>query len=312
MIVKMPPKTLIGLSQVCIVTDDFERTVRNLAALFNLGPWKCWDYSPPKIFDTRRSGRPGAWTMKLGVAWAGGIQLEVIQPTGGTTIYQEHLETHGPGPQHLLVRTGPSYFEASRLLAAARYPPVQSARINPAMQIGPVSLPPLPGFLARGMALQFVYHDARQGPGTVLEIAKMPPGISFELGVRLGKADTTVPAGRNGVPVSGISRIGILTGDIDRAIHSWETIGVGPWSAQPNSEARLSAARLGSVTIELAQPAGGVLRSLFDTHGPGIGYLGMSGGSVPSFTGLGPEILAENEAGTFIDARSQAHLVLVV
>lgn len=309
----MPAPLLTGLHQVCLVVEDFEQSVRALAAHLGIGPWKCWDYRPPKILDTRRDGKPAAWSMKLGVAWVGDVQLEVIQPTGGATIYRHFLDTQGEGAHHLLVRTGPGYFEAIRAFTAAGYPAVQAARINPPMQVGGLALPALPGFLARSIALQFTYHDTAAALGTVLEISKMPPGISFELGVRLGKPDFSVPSGPGAPLVNGIRSVGILVPDLDQATRAWEAAGVGPWQALSLRSDFGAAAALPPVSVELVQPVGpGPYRTLFETHGPGIRTLAISGAPAATFAAAGFPILAETDAGVFIDARREAHMVFLL
>ena len=299
-----------GLTQVCIVAEDFEKTVRSLASRFGIGPWKCWDYTPPAIFDSQRDGRAVPWTLKLGVAWVGEVQLEVIQPTGGPTVYREHLDAHGEGLQHLLVQTGPGYFEAIRSFEAAGYPAFQSARINPPMQAGPLPLPALPGFLARPFALQFTYHDTRQALGTVLEISKMPPGISFRLGVRLGRPDFVVEAGSSITPVTSIDSVLIVVPDLDMAMRRWTALGVGPWSRAEAVGARSASASLPPVRLDLSEPSGpGMYRDLLESHGPGIQVLGVSGAGAEAFIAAGFPALLEDERAGFVDTRAQARTV---
>lgn len=302
-----------GLIQVCIVTSSFEETVRTLADRFGIGPWKCWHYTPPTIFDTRREGKPSAWTMKLGVAWVGDVQLEVIQPTSGTTIYAEHIERQGEGVQHLLVKTGPGYFDAIRAFEQAGYATTQSARINPPLQAGPLTLPPLPGFLAQNFATQFVYHDTRVGLGVILETSKMPPGISFRLGVRLGKPDFKIAGQAGSTPIRAIDSVGILTEDLDTTLLRWSDLGVGPWEDIPAEGAAIRAAPFGPATLELIQPAGtGLYRDLLEASGPGVGYLGVRGAQADAFRDAGCAVLGETAQGVYLDARATAHTVFRV
>jgi hypothetical protein len=305
-----------GLVQVCLVTEDFEGTVANLAHNLRIGPWKCWHYQPPSLLDTRLKGAPTAWTMKLGVAWVGPVQLEVIQPVTGTTIYREFLEKQGQGAQHLLVETGPVYFEAIKAFEKAGYPNLQSGRINPPMQVAGLSLPPLPGPLAGRFATQFAYFGTQPALGTVLEISKMPPGVPFRTGVRLGKPDFWVPAGSRDVEASlpghlidGITTVGLVLPDVDAAVQNWASLGVGPWQRQTGGGVTRARAALAPVRLELVQPDGpGAYRDMLDRQGAGIGFLGVqtAAGGAAQLRSLGFPLLEEHERETLLEARALA------
>ena len=302
-----------GLIQVCIVSEDLDSTVRSLAEKFGIGPWKCWDYQPPRLLQTTRSGLPSDWTLKLAVAWIGAVQLEVIQPTGGPTVYREYIDTNGEGIQHLMVDTKPGFSDAIRAFESAGYAVIQGARINPPMLVGGITLPSLPGPVAARFATRFVYHDTEADLGTVIELARMPPGISFRLGVKLGKADYTVPPAKLPAAIREIRRVGIIVEDLDAAIRHWEAVGVGPWTDQADPEARIATANLAPVSLELVQPSGdSVYRTLLDTHGPGVRYLGISGLDKEDFEVHACPVMAETTRGAFIDGRSAAHTVFLV
>ncbi len=309
----MDSRLVSGLVQVCIVAENMEETVSSLAENFGIGPWKCWDYKPPKILQTHRNGRPVEWTLKLAVAWIGDIQLEVIQPTSGPTVYREYIEANNEGIQHLLVESKTGYTDAIRAFESMGFPVIQGARINPPLLLSGITLPALPAFLAEKFAMQFVYHGTETAFGTVLELAKTPFRLSFRLGVKLGKPDFTVEPGRKSLSIQKINRVGIMVRNLDDAKKSWEAVGLGPWENETWADRRVSVSQLPPVKLELVEPTGdGVYRSLMDTHGPGVRYLGISGAEKDDFTSLGCPILAETERGTFIDARSVGHVVFVV
>lgn len=309
----MASDLISGLIQICVLSEDLEKTVRSLAGNLGIGPWKCWDFRPPRILQTTHSGAPANWTMKQAVAWVGDVQLEVIQPTGGPTVYREYMDSFGESIHHLIVNTTVGFAQALQALESEGYPVIQGARINPPMLVGGVTLPSLPGPVASRFATQFVYHDTPAALGTVLELARMPPGISFNLGVKLGKADFTVEPGDRPSKISQLHRVGILVEDLDASIRHWESLGVRPWIDQPDPEARIAVANLSPVSIELVQPnQNGIYRTLLDTHGPGVRYLGVSGMAPDDFAALDCPILAVTPNGTFIDCRSQAHIVFVI
>ncbi len=318
----MTAKLVTGLVQVCLVTQDFERMVAALADRLGVGPWKCWHYRPPALLDTRLGGAPAPWTMKLGVAWVGAVQLEVIQPAAGQTIYRDYLEAQGEGAQHLLVETGPGYFEALQAFEDAGYPNLQSGRINPPLQVGALTLPPLPGALAGRFATQFAYFGTQAALGTVLEISKMPPGVPFRTGVRLGKPDFWVPTGSRDVETSlpnrmieAITSVGLVVEDLDAAVGNWESLGVGPWQRQTGGGATRAQAPLAPVNLELAQPDGpGAYRDMLEGRGAGICFLGVQAvpGGAARLRSLGLPVLEESERGALLDAQELAGTALLV
>ncbi|MDR3417556.1 MAG: VOC family protein [Nevskia sp.] len=46
-------------------------------------------------------GAPGNWTAHMYLAFHGDLNVEIIQPVSGDSIYSEWLETRGPGIQHI-------------------------------------------------------------------------------------------------------------------------------------------------------------------------------------------------------------------
>lgn len=309
----MTEKIVTGLIQICILSENLEETVQSLADNFGIGPWKGLDNRPPRMLQTHRNGKPAAWTFKLAVAWVGDVQLEVIESTGGPTVYREYLDKHGEGIQHLMLDNAHGYAAATRALEAQGYAVTQGTRINPPMLVGGITLPPLPGPIASRFSLQFHYHDTESALGTVLELSKMPPGISFKLGVKLGKADFTIQPGQTAHPITKISRVGILVEDLDAAMKNWEAIGIGPWTDLAGGDSRIATAQVAPVALDLVEPgAHGIYRTLIDTYGPGVRYLGVSGLKKDSCEALDCPILAETSRGVFIDARSHAHTVFLV
>src|SRR5689334_22890715 len=95
-----------GVRQVCLVTGDLHGTLRELANRFGIGPFKCWHLDPRQLFGRKFRGTPTPWTMNLAIAWAGPMQLEVIQPLDGPSSLGEYLQATGGGIHHVLVATG--------------------------------------------------------------------------------------------------------------------------------------------------------------------------------------------------------------
>jgi Glyoxalase/Bleomycin resistance protein/Dioxygenase superfamily len=181
-------KIVKDIIQFAIVTPNTDATIKSLCQLLNLGPLKVWDFKHPAIFDTTINDKQTPWTMKLAFGWLGNMQFEVIQPTGGDTLYQQYLTKQGhQGVQHVLIERGStSYADMKQQLADANTPIVNEAKSNVAVNIGPFTLPPLPMFLAKSMSTVFGYTNTLDTLKLVIETSKYPPGVKPRDGIRMG------------------------------------------------------------------------------------------------------------------------------
>jgi hypothetical protein len=124
----------------------------------------------------------------LAFGWIGEMQFEMIEPTGGQTLYQAYLDKwKHAGVQHLLIDRGNvSYAQMKEQLALAGTPIVNEAKTNVAVKLGPFTLPPLPMFLAKSIATVFGYTATLGTLKTVIETSKYPPGVAPRAGIRMG------------------------------------------------------------------------------------------------------------------------------
>jgi methylmalonyl-CoA/ethylmalonyl-CoA epimerase len=94
-------KKILGLdkvNQVGIVVRDMDKAIKNY--------WEIFGISFPKVvvpdyFNRVYRGKPENFRMKIGLAIMGELQIELIQPLEGKTIYGEFLEKWGDGIHHL-------------------------------------------------------------------------------------------------------------------------------------------------------------------------------------------------------------------
>ena len=188
-----------NLIQVSLVTPDELATIQSLQEALNLGAFKLWKFHSPVLFDTTLRDRAEPWTMQLAVTWIGDTQLEVIQPTGGTNLYQKYLDwKKGAGIEHISIDpAGRSYDSMAHDLSALGYPLVQQAKLNAPVQIAGLTLP-VPGFMANLMPTRFGYTDTFDVLKISLEAPAYPPGVNPRMGVRLGAPDVWV--GRERAP----------------------------------------------------------------------------------------------------------------
>jgi methylmalonyl-CoA/ethylmalonyl-CoA epimerase len=94
-----PFKTAI---QIGVVVADIEQTMRGLTEIFHIGPFRVVD-CPPAGRENGQVyyGEPARFRTRQAFADLGTIELELIQPLEGQTIWSDFLAAHGPGIHHI-------------------------------------------------------------------------------------------------------------------------------------------------------------------------------------------------------------------
>jgi len=88
--------------QVGIIVKDVEDTARKLEKMIGIGPFEILE---PDYRDLTFQGRVGKFKIKIGLARAGPVQIELMQPLYGETIYDEFTQRKGYGLHHLGIKT---------------------------------------------------------------------------------------------------------------------------------------------------------------------------------------------------------------
>ena len=89
------------ICQVGLIVRDIEKSARAYADLFGVEVpnWSLTD--PEEKAHTRYRGQPTQGQAKLAFFQLGSVSLELIQPVGGPSTWQEFLDTHGEGIHHI-------------------------------------------------------------------------------------------------------------------------------------------------------------------------------------------------------------------
>jgi methylmalonyl-CoA/ethylmalonyl-CoA epimerase len=96
------PKIKIGaICQIGIVVKDLRKAVDNYWEQLGIGPWMTMRIEPPLLRDVTLRGKPVQASMMAAIAQSGSIQLELIQPLEGPSIWKEFLEERGGGVHHV-------------------------------------------------------------------------------------------------------------------------------------------------------------------------------------------------------------------
>jgi hypothetical protein len=92
--------------QVGVVVRDLDKSMRELTSLFGIGPFRVIDCPPPGREDRQfRDGKHVRFRTRQAFADLGSVELELIQPIEGTTIWNDFMDAHGPGIHHIRFNT---------------------------------------------------------------------------------------------------------------------------------------------------------------------------------------------------------------
>ena len=145
--------------QICVVTRDFQRTLKGFTDL-GIGPWWCVDFEKETgLTEAKYRGEPADFAMHLGLAWTGSMMWEIVQPKKGPTIYDEFLKSHDEGIHHVaLSNTGRTFDECIEEFARRGYPAIMSGRWN---------------------GIGFCYFEVEEATTTTFEIFDWPPDMDL-------------------------------------------------------------------------------------------------------------------------------------
>ena len=108
--------------QVALVVRDIETVSRQYADLFGVAPPDIRTTGPYDETGASYRGKPTDARAKLAFFDIGSVRLELIEPIGGPSIWQEHLDRNGEGVHHIAFHVDDA--ERARTQLAQRDMPV--------------------------------------------------------------------------------------------------------------------------------------------------------------------------------------------
>lgn len=87
--------------QVAHVVRDIDTTMRYYWEVLGIGPWDIYTFGPSTVRDSMVHGKPSNHTYLVAITWIDDVQMELMQPLTGRSIYDDHLEQRGEGIHHL-------------------------------------------------------------------------------------------------------------------------------------------------------------------------------------------------------------------
>ena len=88
--------------QVGVVVKSIDQTTKRLTELFGIGPFRTVECPPPGREDRQfYHGEPARFRTRQAFANLGSIELELIEPLEGRSIWSDFLAERGPGIHHI-------------------------------------------------------------------------------------------------------------------------------------------------------------------------------------------------------------------
>ena len=240
-----------GINQIAIAVEDLELVAENYWNILGIGPWAIFDWEAPLVYDRKYHGETVWAREKIALAQVGNVQLELVQPVDGPSIYRDWIEERGEGLHHMNFLVD-DVDEAEEIMAGEGFPSLQSGKFGPREQNG-----------------AYNYIDTKP-----LRVIWEPVHIGEEIGAEPRMFPDTTQESPAKVRCKGINQIAIVVENLEMvAKNYWNILGIGPWAIF-NWEAplvydrkyhgkpawareKIAIVQVGDVQLELVQPVDG-------------------------------------------------------
>jgi catechol 2,3-dioxygenase-like lactoylglutathione lyase family enzyme len=258
-----------SINQVAIVVWDLERVAQNFWNILGIGPWEIYNWEPPLVYDRKYHGQPGWARERIALVKVGGVQIELVQPVEGDSIYRDFLLEQGEGLHHMNFLVD-DVDETAATLTRQGFPSIQNGYYGYGKQKSGFSYHPI-------KPLHTIFEPVHVGG---------PKGVA-----PVWLPDITQPSPAR-VKVESINQVAIVVWDLERVAQNfWNILGIGPWEiynwepplvydrkyhGQPGwARERIALVKVGGVQIELVQPVEGdsIYRDFLLENGEGLHHM---------------------------------------
>lgn len=99
----VPKQMFSQFVQIGVVVADLDKSIHNLGNIFGIGPFRVIDWPPEGRTDIFKfyHDQPGNFTARMAFTELGPVELELIQPLAGESIWADFLRDHGEGIHHI-------------------------------------------------------------------------------------------------------------------------------------------------------------------------------------------------------------------
>ena len=199
-----------GIHQVAVVVKDIQAAAENYWNILGIGPWDIYEWEAPAVYDRTYYGKPAWAREKIAITQVGAVQMELVQPIEGDSIYQDSLTEHGEGLHHInfLGDNVAELDKAGEILAKEGFPTQQSGRIGIGEDKGGYSYIDI-------KPLHTIWEPVHEA-GNLTAVATRYPATG-----------QVSPAK---IKVKGINQIALVVNDLQRTVENyWSILGIGPW-----------------------------------------------------------------------------------
>ena len=257
------------ITQVCIVVRDLNSTVEDFWDILGIGPWTIFQFGSPLVSVHKYYGKYTWSRIRVAQVQLGPLELQLVQPVEGQSIYQDWLDKHSEGFHHLKFISDDVQKTIDEMAKQGFYG-IQSGRFGPNSQN------------------QFCLYNVE------------PLHIIWEVGDKyetILQSITTYPANVEQrspakFKVRDINQVAIAVRDIEETVENyWRILGIGPWEirdweypivydrtykGKPAwAREKLAHAFIGNVDLELVQYIDGesTYKDWINEHGEGLHHL---------------------------------------
>ena len=115
--------------QVAHVVRDIDKAMQSYCDALGIKSWDVYTFAPPAVRDSMVRGKPSDHTYLLAVTWIDEVQMELMQPLTGRSIYDEFLKLRGEGLHHIKLYY-PDCQKGIRLFKERGFEIIQSGKID--------------------------------------------------------------------------------------------------------------------------------------------------------------------------------------
>jgi len=90
-----------GVAQIAFVVKDLDKTVKYYHEVFGIGPWQFYTYEKPLVKKMSYHGKPAVHSNRIALSYFGPSRIELIEVKEGDSVFNDHINKHGYGVQHL-------------------------------------------------------------------------------------------------------------------------------------------------------------------------------------------------------------------
>jgi methylmalonyl-CoA/ethylmalonyl-CoA epimerase len=91
------------IHQIAWVTRDLEKSLKAWVEDLKVGPWRVYRFTDKTVKNLHVGGEPVTepFEFRIAISRIGDMEVELIQPVHGPTIYEKHLAEKGEGLHHI-------------------------------------------------------------------------------------------------------------------------------------------------------------------------------------------------------------------